>query len=173
MITMDSASIGLLLAGYIILSAWAILDLKVRQHGAYSYMGCIWRILTGLALIAVAYGCMAGLRHEIPTYFILGAASILGFQTFWLVLEFSFERLAISRIPKLAIRGGLIFCVVILLFLAAENRLRDIIYNTRISLGDIFRGLCLTMCICGMWVIFWPAMNMLAGRIILMFRRIL
>ena len=173
MTAIDSASIGLLLMGYIILSAWVNLDLRVRQQGAYSYKGCIWRILTGLALIAVAYGCMAGLGPGIQTYFILGSASILGFQSFWLVLEFSFERLAISRIPKLAIRGGLIVCVVILLFLATDNRLQDNIYHSRISLDDKFRGLCLSTCIYGMWVIFWPATHMLAGRIILMFRRIL
>ena len=180
----NSIYIGILLAGYIVLSAWVILDLKARQLGAYSYMGCLWRmstrLLTGLALIAIAIGCMVGIQRWndvifvlVPTWHYLktSAASILGFQTFWLALEFAFEQLAIPRIRKRGIRGSLIVCVIILLFFIDEsNRLRDKIY---ISLYDIFPGLCLAMCICGVWVVLWPVLNMLAGGIFLMLRRIL
>ena len=171
----NGISLGILLAGYIVLSAWVNLDLHL---GPYSGTGHIWRmsrrLLTGLALMALS---IAGL--PLDGLYILqdvntpkSAASILGFQIFWLVLEYLFERLALPEVRKLAIRGGLIVCVVILLFLAEGNKLlRDHIYG--ISWYDILPGLSLTMCICGVWVVLWPAMNMLAGGIFLMFRRIL
>ena len=41
-------SIGILLAGYIVLSAWVNYDLKVRQLGSHSYTGRIWRMSTRL-----------------------------------------------------------------------------------------------------------------------------
>ena len=125
-------------------------------------MGCIWRMLTGLTLIALAYGWKTGLSYEFSAFVIVAAAPILGIQIFWFVLECTFERLAISRIPKLATRGSLIVCVVILLFLADENnRFREAAYGYIYKEG-IIPALCLNMCICGVWVIFGPAMSMLA-----------
>ena len=149
-------------------------------------MGRIWRIcprlLTGLALIAFAICFMVTPQlwdfrieyKDMPALYDFGisGASILAFQIVWLVLEFSFERLAIPGIPKLTIRGILILCVVILLFLADENEfLRTATYG--ILMYDIQPGLCAALCICGMWVVLWPAINMVAGGIFSMFRRIL
>ena len=125
-------------------------------------MSCIWRMLTGLTLIALAYGWITGLGYRIEAFLIIIATPILGIQTFWVVLECTLERLAISRIPKLATRGSLIVCVVILLFLADENnRFVNVTYGV-ISMNGIIPALCLNMCICGVWVIFGPAMSMLA-----------
>ena len=167
----DSASIGILLAGYIILSTWATLDLKVRQQGAYSYMGCIRRMLTGLALIALALGCMEWLGQGIFPYPIIFCPPILGVQILWLVLECLFERLEISRIPQLAIRGGLIACTVILLFLADGNNYLQQYTSGVISLYVIIPALGFITFFYGVWVIIWPAVNMLAGGIRLMLRR--
>ena len=102
-------SIMILLPGYIILSAWVSLDL---QLGSHSFTGHIWRLsrrlLAGLALIVIPTVLRVWtLSWDIRTLSI--AASILGFQIFWLVLEFSFERLALPGVRKRAIRGGL-FC---------------------------------------------------------------
>ena len=133
------------------------------------------RTLTGLALVAFALSLMVKLEpaliesrvvimpdlHDLR----MSAVWILGFQAFWVVLEFSFERLAISRIWEFGVRGSLILCLVIVFFVVDKREdLQDTV-SYDMSLYGMPVGLCLAICSCGVWVVIWPAINLLAGRI--------